>query len=120
MTDCDNAAAGEESTQDALAEMKNRILKEADRLKLDDCFKFECRPGIACFNKCCGDVNIFLSPYDVLRLKNQLGMSSGDFLDKHTQMALERWAQSQLIMSEDVGEAMSAFLEKRPPDFRAQ
>jgi len=44
-------------------------------------------------------------------------IDQGDGLDKHTQMALERWAQSQLITSEDAAEAMSAFLEKRPGRF---
>jgi Fe-S-cluster containining protein len=45
---------------------------------------FECRPGISCFTQCCGDVNIFLTPYDVLRLKNALGLSSEDFLAQYT------------------------------------
>ena len=47
-------------------------------------------------------------------------VDQGDGLDKHTQMALERWAQSQLITTEDVGEAMSAFFEKRPPRFQGK
>lgn len=47
-------------------------------------------------------------------------VDQGDGLDKHTQMALERWAQSQLITTEDVGEAMSAFFEKRPPKFQGK
>jgi enoyl-CoA hydratase/carnithine racemase len=47
-------------------------------------------------------------------------VDQGDGLDKHTQMALERWAQSQLISSEDVGEAMAAFFDKRPPQFRGR
>ncbi len=45
-------------------------------------------------------------------------IDAGDGLDKHTQMLLERWAQSQLFTTEDVSEAMAAFLEKRPPEFR--
>ncbi len=48
----------------------------------------------------------------------KLIIDQGDGLDKHTQMALERWAQSQLITTEDVGEAFTAFMEKRPPDFK--
>lgn len=47
-------------------------------------------------------------------------VDQGDGLDKHTQMALERWAQSQLITTEDVGEAMAAFFEKRPPRFQGK
>ena len=48
----------------------------------------------------------------------KLIVDQGDGLDKQTQMAIERWAQSQLITTADVGEAMSAFLEKRPAKFK--
>jgi len=47
-------------------------------------------------------------------------IDEGDGLDRYTQMALERWAQSQLIVSEDVGEGMAAFFEKRPPEFQGK
>lgn len=50
----------------------------------------------------------------------KLIVDQGDGLDKHSQMALERWAQSQLITTEDVGEAMAAFFEKRPPNFQGK
>jgi enoyl-CoA hydratase/carnithine racemase len=50
----------------------------------------------------------------------KLLVDQGDGLDKHTQMALERWAQSQLLASEDVQEAVRAFLEKRPPSFQGK
>ncbi|HEY85981.1 MAG TPA: enoyl-CoA hydratase/isomerase family protein [Chloroflexi bacterium] len=47
-------------------------------------------------------------------------IDQGDGLDKHTQMALERWAQSLLITTEDVTEAMTAFMQKRPPEFKGR
>lgn len=47
-------------------------------------------------------------------------VDQGDGLDRHTQMAIERWAQSQLIATEDVGEAMASFFEKRPPKFQGK
>ncbi|MDB9822086.1 YkgJ family cysteine cluster protein [Deltaproteobacteria bacterium] len=47
-------------------------------------FKFNCYPGVSCFTNCCQDITIVLTPYDVLRLKNRLDISSGEFLDKHT------------------------------------
>jgi hypothetical protein len=46
-------------------------------------FRFKCGPGVACFTQCCQDINIVLTPYDVIRLKNALGLSSDEFLDKH-------------------------------------
>jgi uncharacterized protein len=57
-------------------------------LSLDDTFTFSCNAGVPCFNECCKDVNQFLTPYDVLRLKHHLGpkntMTSREFLEKYT------------------------------------
>jgi Fe-S-cluster containining protein len=53
-------------------------------LSLDEPFTFSCNPGVPCFNECCQDVNQFLTPYDILRLKRHFGMSSGEFLEKYT------------------------------------
>lgn len=50
----------------------------------------------------------------------KLIVDQGDGLDKQTQLALERWAQSQLITSDDVTEAMTAFMEKRPAEFKGR
>jgi Fe-S-cluster containining protein len=47
-------------------------------------FQFHCHPGSACFTRCCANVNIFLSPYDILRMKQKLGISSEDFLERYT------------------------------------
>jgi Fe-S-cluster containining protein len=50
----------------------------------DTPFRFACNPGVACFNECCRDLNQFLTPYDVLRLKRGLGLSSQQFLEQYT------------------------------------
>ncbi len=50
----------------------------------DETFKFACAPGVACFNECCRDLNQFLYPYDILRLKKRLNLSSGEFLQRYT------------------------------------
>ncbi|MFO1021760.1 MAG: enoyl-CoA hydratase/isomerase family protein [Planctomycetales bacterium] len=47
-------------------------------------------------------------------------VDQGSGLPAESQMSLERWAQSQLIDSEDLQEAARAFLEKRPPKFRGR
>ncbi len=47
-------------------------------------FTFTCHRGIRCFNHCCRDLNQYLTPYDILRMKNRLAISSGDFLDHYT------------------------------------
>ena len=47
-------------------------------------FKFCCSPQSVCFNECCRDLNQFLTPYDVLRLKNGLDLPSHRFLAQYT------------------------------------
>lgn len=56
----------------------------SDMLNLNDKFKFLCHKEIECFNKCCYDLNLFLTPYDVIRLKNRLKLTSTKFLEKYT------------------------------------
>jgi len=46
--------------------------------------KFRCYKGIECFNACCNSIDITLTPYDILRLKNHLGITSTEFLKKYT------------------------------------
>lgn len=53
-------------------------------LSLTDTFRFSCSEDNPCFNECCKDLNQFLTPYDILRLKNHLGISSGVFLSQFT------------------------------------
>jgi uncharacterized protein len=55
-----------------------------ERLRREDSFRFRCDRTLSCFNQCCRDVNIILTPYDILRLKNRLGISSQEFLEKYT------------------------------------
>jgi Fe-S-cluster containining protein len=53
-------------------------------ISLQESFHFSCSPDVPCFNECCRDLNQFLTPYDILRLKNHLGLSSGKFLRNYT------------------------------------
>lgn len=85
-------------TQKEIQKLKETILKEYPRLGRDDKFQFACHAGVSCFNECCGDVNIFLTPYDVLRLKNELGISSQDFLDKYTILPIDQNQKLPVVM----------------------
>jgi len=58
------------------------------RLDPDDRFSFRCHPGLSCFNRCCRNLNLFLYPYDVLRLKNRLGISSDRFIEEYVDVVL--------------------------------
>lgn len=45
---------------------------------------FRCHRDIGCWNACCSNIDISLTPYDVLRLKQHLDLSSGEFLNTYT------------------------------------
>ncbi len=66
-----------------LAELP-KFLQDKRRLGPDDEFCFTCNPGVPCFNRCCADVNIVLTPLDVLRLARRLDMHTRIFLETHT------------------------------------
>lgn len=68
---------------------KNGIIdKTADiipeRLGLNSKFQFRCHKDVNCFTKCCRGINIILTPYDIILLKNRLGLSSDEFLAVYT------------------------------------
>ena len=46
--------------------------------------QFSCHKGISCWNACCSNIDISLTPYDVLRMKTRLGISSTEFLKNYT------------------------------------
>lgn len=52
----------------------------------EDQMTFDCSSQNECFNECCRDLNQALTPYDVLRLKNNLGLSSQSFLKAYTSL----------------------------------
>ena len=53
-------------------------------VEADHVIQFSCHKGIGCWNACCSNIDISLTPYDVLRLKNHLGVSSTEFLKQYT------------------------------------
>jgi Fe-S-cluster containining protein len=55
-----------------------------NQMSRKDRLNFRCYPGIGCFTKCCSGIRINLTPYDIYRLKNRLGMSHHDFLLEYT------------------------------------
>ena len=45
---------------------------------------FRCYKGISCFNACCRKADVTLAPYDILRLKKRLEMTSEELLKAYT------------------------------------
>lgn len=50
----------------------------------DSEFQFACHSGVACFTFCCRNVDMILYPYDIIRLKNSLGIDSEDCMRQYT------------------------------------
>lgn len=78
--------------------LKKVILEEYPRLNEESEFCFKCHKDVPCFNACCGDINIFLTPYDIIRLKNRLGITSGEFLSKYTLSPFDKNAKYPIIL----------------------
>jgi len=53
-------------------------------------FNFRCYPEISCFNQCCRNLNLFIYPYDIIRLKQRLRISSDQFLDQYVDIVLRK------------------------------
>lgn len=58
------------------------------RLAPGDEFSFRCHAGLACFNRCCRNLNLFLYPYDVIRLKHHLDIAADQFIEKYVDVVL--------------------------------
>ena len=51
-------------------------------------FRFDCHPGVECFTRCCKGADMYLYPYDIIRMKRRLGINSAAFLTRHTVSAV--------------------------------
>ena len=69
---------------DPYTNVPHRSPIEPVELGLDAEFQFRCHKDIACFNACCRNIDITLTPYDILRLKRRLELSSGEFVARYT------------------------------------
>lgn len=77
---------------------------ELEELTPGATFVFHCHPGVPCFNACCAQTTIILSPYDVLRLKQHLGLTAAEFLERYTQQDVDEASGLPLVrlrMQED-------------------
>ena len=57
---------------------------EPRKYTADSRFKFACHKGMECYTHCCRDLNIILTPYDIIRMKNRLGLTCDQFLAIYT------------------------------------
>ena len=75
------------------------VYREIDQasLSLESQFTFHCHAGLACFNRCCRTPTIILSPYDILRLRQCLGITSSEFLQRYTRRESEDMSNLPLV-----------------------
>ncbi|MFH1982804.1 MAG: YkgJ family cysteine cluster protein [Pseudomonadota bacterium] len=67
-----------------MSDQKPQAQIQPEQLGLDSRFVFKCHKDVKCFTQCCRGINIILTPYDVIRLKNKLELSSEAFLAIYT------------------------------------
>lgn len=63
-------------------------------LAADQELTFACHPGVPCFTECCRELDLALTPYDVLCLKRQLQLTSSQFL---AQYVIVEWDEEQIF-----------------------
>ncbi len=56
-----------------------------NQLSGEGVIQFRCHKDIDCFNACCKNIDIMLTPYDIIRLKQRLGITSTEFLRQYTE-----------------------------------
>jgi uncharacterized protein len=64
----------------------NQIKSEIppEQLGYDSKFKFACHKGVKCFTACCRGIDIMLTPYDILTMREKLELTSEEFLAIYT------------------------------------
>ncbi|VAX15723.1 hypothetical protein MNBD_NITROSPINAE04-1295 [hydrothermal vent metagenome] len=67
----------------------HEALEKLEKVEWRDKFNFRCHKGLDCWTACCKNSLIFLTPYDVLRLKQKLGVRSDEFLEKYTEATVD-------------------------------
>ncbi len=91
---------------------KVQLPKNVTRIQEDEEFFFSCHPGVDCFTDCCRQLELALTPYDVLRLKQETGLHSNTFLERYViqeQEADEPFPHFYLTMVDD-GRASCVFV----------
>ena len=95
--------------------MPVHLLDHCQPLAVDEPFCFACHPGVACFKECCRQLDLALTPCDLLRLKQRLGMDSGSFLEQYVIVA---WEEEMIfpacfVSMVDDGRASCVFLTQQ-------
>lgn len=92
------------------------FLESLPELAPGEHFRFACNPQVPCFNACCSDLTLMLTPYDVLRLRARLDLSSRDFIARHALTAQAPdtgFPMLRLRMQDDIPGAPCPFVTRQ-------
>ncbi len=82
-------------------------------LKADSEIQFHCHKGVSCFNACCKNIDITLTPYDIVRLKRRAGLTSSQWVNRHTvPFPMDAHEMPGLKMATKPGTTECVFLEE--------
>ena len=91
-----------------------QLPENVSRIQNDETFSFSCHPKVDCFTDCCKQLELALTPYDVLRLKEETKLDSSSFLDRYVIQEQEKedvFPRLYLTMVDD-GQASCVFVAK--------
>ncbi len=89
-----------------------QLPKNVTRIQEDELFNFSCHPKVDCFTNCCRQLELALTPYDALRLKQETQLDSSSFLATYViqeQEAEDTFPRFYLTMVDD-GQASCVFV----------
>jgi len=89
-----------------------QLPKNVSRIQESELFNFSCHPDVNCFTDCCRQLELALTPYDVLRLKQETQLDSSSFLERYVireQEAEDAFPRFYLTMVDD-GQASCVFV----------
>ena len=67
-------------------------------------FCFRCGPDVKCYRSCCRKLDLILYPYDIIRLKTRISVSSEEFMRRYTKLGSSShpfFPAVMLLMSEN-------------------
>ena len=92
-----------------------QLPKNVTRIETEDPFSFACHPGVSCFTDCCRQLELALTPYDILRLKRETKLDSTTFLEQFVIQEQETddvFPRFYLTMVDD-GQASCVFVSEK-------
>ncbi|MDZ7699555.1 MAG: YkgJ family cysteine cluster protein [Deltaproteobacteria bacterium] len=72
-------------------------MNETFRPLSENGFQFRCDPDVSCFTECCARLQLTLTPYDILRMKHRLGLSSEAFLDQYSEPFVKKGSRFPMV-----------------------